>query len=256
MPIQSVNRAIAILNAFTIDDAQLGVTDLSRRLGLHKSTVHRLLASLEKGGLVERPPGTRKYRLGIRLIELAGTMLNSRNVPQVVRPYLHYLADTVEELTYLGFRDGDEVINVEQIPGPHLVQSVGWQGRRIPLHSTSAGKIFLASMSEEELEEFLAKGLPRMTDKTICDPTELQYELERVREQGYATSFEELEEGTNAIAVPITSSTGQTIAVIGVVGPSYRFTSERARSQLDITRSVAREVSHRLGNPLRVIQPI
>lgn len=250
MPIQSVNRAIAILNAFTIDDAQLGVTDLSRRLGLHKSTVHRLLASLEKGGLVERPPGTRKYRLGIRLIELAGTMLNSRNVPQVVRPYLHYLADTVEELTYLGFRDGDEVINVEQIPGPHLVQSVGWQGRRTPLYCTSAGKIFLASMSEEELEAFSTKSLERMTDKTICDPTELQYELERVREQGYATSFEELEEGTNAIAVPITNSNGRAIAAIGVVGPSYRFTPERARSQLDIIRSVAREVSHRLGSSL------
>jgi DNA-binding IclR family transcriptional regulator len=250
MPIQSVNRAIAILNAFTIDDAQLGVTDLSRRLGLHKSTVHRLLASLEKGGLVERPPGTRKYRLGIRLIELAGTMLNSRNVPQVVRPYLHYLADTVEELTYLGFRDGDEVINVEQIPGPHLVQSVGWQGRRTPLYCTSAGKIFLANMSKEELEAFSGKGLPRMTDKTICDPTELQYELERVREQGYATSFEELEEGTNAIAVPITNSNGRAIAAIGVVGPSYRFTPERARSQLDIIRSVAREVSHRLGSSL------
>jgi len=250
MPIQSVDRAIAILNAFSINEAQLGVTELSHRLGLHKSTVHRLLASLQKGGLVERDPRNRKYSLGIRLIELAGTMLNSRNVPQVVRPYLHYVADAVEELTYLAYRVGDDVLNVEQVPGPHLVQSVGWLGRRTPLHSTSAGKIFLAHMPEKELERILQKGLPRTGPRTITDPAELRYELERVREQGYATAFEELEEGTNALAVPITNPDNEVIAAIGVVGPSYRFTPERAMAHLDVIRSVAREVSHRLGNSL------
>ena len=250
MPIQSVNRAISILNAFSINEPQLGVTELSHRLGLHKSTVHRLLASLQKGGLVERDPRNRKYSLGIRLIELAGTMLNSRNVPQVVRPYLHYLADAAEELTYLAYLVGDEVLNVEQIPGPHLVQSVGWQGRRTPLHSTSAGKIFLAYMPEKELERVLEKGLPGTTSKTITDPADLRCELERVREQGYATSYEELEEGTNAIAVPITSPSDEVIAAIGVAGPSYRFTPERSMSHLDVIRSVAREISHRLGNSL------
>lgn len=250
MPIQSVDRAISILNAFSITDAQLGVTELSHRLGLHKSTVHRLLASLEKGGLVERDPRNRKYSLGIRLIELAGTMLNSRNVPQVVRPYLHYVADAVEELTYLAYLVRGEVLNVEQVPGPHLVQSVGWQGRRTPLHCTSAGKIFMAHMPEKELERVLQADLTRMTPKTITDPADLRYELERVREQGYATSFEELEEGTNALAVPISSPNDEVIAAIGVVGPSYRFTPERALSHLDVIRSVAREVSHRLGNSL------
>jgi IclR family acetate operon transcriptional repressor len=250
MPIQSVGRAISILNAFSITEAQLGVTELSHRLGLHKSTVHRLLASLEKGGLVERDPRNRKYSLGIRLIELAGTMLNSRNVPQVVRPYLHYVADAVEELTYLAYLVRGEVLNVEQVPGPHLVQSVGWQGRRTPLHCTSAGKIFMAHMPEKELESVLQAGLARLTPKTITDPADLRYELERVREQGYATSFEELEEGTNALAVPISSPNDEVIAAIGVVGPSYRFTPERALSHLDVIRSVAREVSHRLGNSL------
>jgi IclR family acetate operon transcriptional repressor len=250
MPIQSVDRAISILNAFSITEAQLGVTELSHRLGLHKSTVHRLLASLQKGGLVERDPRNRKYSLGIRLIELAGTMLNSRNVPQVVRPYLHYVADAVEELTYLAYLVRGEVLNVEQVPGPHLVQSVGWQGRRTPLHCTSAGKIFMAHMPEKELEKVLQAGLPRLTPKTITDPADLRYELERVREQGYATAFEELEEGTNALAVPISSPDNEVIAAIGVVGPSYRFTPERAISHLDVIRSVAREVSHRLGNSL------
>ena len=247
MPIQSVDRAIAIMKTFTIDEPELGVTELSDKLGLHKSTVHRLLASLSKGGLVERNPRNRKYSLGIGLIELAGTMLNSRNLPQIARPYLHHLADMVEELTYLGVRDGDEVLDIEQVPSPHLVQSVGWLGRRTPLHCTSTGKIFLAHMPEQELEQVLGKGLARMTPKTICDPSDLRHELEEVREQGFATAFEELEEGTNAIAVPITKTDGTAIAAMGVVGPSYRFTPEKAMSQLDIIKSIAREVSHRLG---------
>lgn len=250
MGIQSVDRAIAILEAFTIHDSELGVTEVSKRVGLHKSTVHRLLASLAKGGLIEHNRRSRKYRLGIRLIELAGTMLSSRKLPQVVRPYLHHLSDTLEELTYLGFRVGDEQVNVEQVPGPHLVQSVGWLGRRTPLHCTSTGKIFLAHMPEEELERILAKGLPRLTAKTITDATELRYELERVREQGFATDFEELEEGTNAIAVPIVNTEGEVIAAIGVAGPTYRFTAERAVSKLDIMKSVAREVAHRLGDSI------
>jgi IclR family acetate operon transcriptional repressor len=246
MPIQSVDRAVAILNAFSINEAQLGVTELSHRLGLHKSTVHRLLASLEKGGLVERNPRNRKYSLGIRLIELGGTMLHSRQLPQIARPYLHHLADTVEESTYLGVRDGNDVLNIDQVPGPHLVQSVGWLGRLAPIHCTSTGKIFLAHMPENELEQVLEKGLPRMTSKTITDPTRLRAELEKVCEQGYATALEEHEEGTNAIAAPITTSDGTVIAAISVVGPSFRFTSDKAVSKVDITRSVAREVSHRL----------
>jgi DNA-binding IclR family transcriptional regulator len=251
MPIQSVNRAIAILDAFSINEPELGVTELSHRLGLHKSTVHRLLASLKKGGLVERNPRNRKYSLGIRLIELGGTMLSSRKLPQTVRPYLHHLADTLEELTYLGVRDGYEVLDIDEVPGPQLVQSVGWLGRRTPLHCTSTGKIFLAHMPEDELKQVLERGLPRMTPRTICDATELRAELAHVRELGYGTAFEELEEGTNAIAVPLTKADGTVVAAIGVVGPSYRFTPEKAMSQLDIIRSAAREVSHRLGDSIR-----
>jgi IclR family acetate operon transcriptional repressor len=250
MPIQSVRRAVAIMNTFTIDEPELGVTELSNRLNLHKSTVHRLLASLEKGGLVERNPRNRKSSLGIRLIELAGTMLHSRKLPQLARPYLHHLADTVEESTYLGVRDGNDVLNIDQVPGPHLVQSIGWLGRLAPIHCTSTGKIFLAHMPENELEQVLEKGLSAITSKTITDASKLRAELEKVREQGYATALEEHEEGTNAIAAPITTSDGTVIAAIGVVGPSFRFTSDKALSRAEIIRSVAREVSHRLGDSI------
>lgn len=247
MPVQTVDRAIAVLNILNASQRELSLTEISDRLGLHKSTVHRLLASLEKGGLVSRPPGSRKYRLGIRLIELGNTVLNTRQLPQIVLPYLHYLSDTVEEITYLAVRDEAEVLNVVQVPSPHLIESVLWAGRA-PLHCTSTGKIFLAHMSEDELEPLLENGLPRVTERTISDPAELRRELERVREQGFATAFGEHEEHINAIAVPITNSDNKVIAAIGVVGPSHRFTPEKVMRFPNIIRSVAREASQRLSS--------
>jgi DNA-binding IclR family transcriptional regulator len=248
MPTQSVDRAIAVLKAYSVSEPVLGVTELSNRLGLHKSTVHRLLASLEIGGLVERDPRSRKYRLGMRLIELGNTVLGSRRLPQVVLPYLRYLADTVEEMSYMAVSGGDATLAVVQVPSPHLVQSVSWLARG-PLHATSSGKIFLSQMSEEELERLLAKGLPRLTPKTITDPAALRDELRRVREEGYATAFEEYEEGENAIATPIARADQKAIAAISLVGPTYRFTREKVMKSADVINGVAGTISRNLEPP-------
>ena len=245
MPVQSVDRAVAILDALMAEGDYLGVTELSNELGLHKSTVHRLLASLQKGGLVQRDPGTRKYRLGIHLVELGNAVLNSRGLPQVALPYLHYVADEVKEITYLAIREGDRIMNILQVPAPHLVQSVSWLGSG-SLHSTSTGKVFLAHMGDEEFQSYVRGGLAPMTDRTISDPGELEKEREQIRQRGYATSWEENQEGVNALAVPIWDSEDQVVAVMGVVGPSYRFTREKAIQAIEVMRGVAREIGKRL----------
>jgi len=247
MRVQSVDRAVAILREFSVDESLLGVTQLSERLDLHKSTVHRLLASLVQGGLVERDPRSRKYRLGIGLMELGYTAANSRKLLEIAQPYVRYLADKVEEVTYLAVRDKDEILNLLQVPGPQLVQSVSWLGRG-PLHCTATGKTFLAHMSEDELKAVLERGLSPLTEKTITDPSDLRRELERVREQRFATSFEEHQEGINALAAPITKpETDVVIAAVCAVGPTYRFTRDRAMSFADVVKSIAREISQQLG---------
>jgi DNA-binding IclR family transcriptional regulator len=245
MPVQSVDRAVAILNALCAKQDYLGVTELSNELGLHKSTVHRLLVSLQRGGLTERDPRTRKYRLGLRLVELGNAVLNSRGLPQIALPYLHYLADTLEEITYLAVRDDDRILNVLQVPGPQLVQSIGWIGGG-SLHATSTGKVFLAYMPADEQRSYLDKGLSRFTDKTITDADQLAAELEQVRERGYATSWGEEEQDVNAVAVPVEKAEEGVVAAIGVVGPSYRFTRDRALEAPEIMAGVAREVGRKL----------
>ncbi len=245
MPVQSVNRAAAILNELNVSRSDLGVTGLSERLDLHKSTVHRLLASLVEGGLVEQDPRSRKYRLGIRLVELGNTVLNTRSLPRVALPFLRYLSDAAEEVTYLAVREGDHIINILQVPGPQLLQSVNWLARG-PLHCTSTGKVFLADMPDDERKPLLEKELPRLTANTITDRTDLRHELERIREQGFATAFEEHQEGINAVAAPVTTFDGVVLAGLAIVGPSYRFRRERALSFTGVLRSVAREVSRQV----------
>jgi len=245
MATQSVDRAIAVLRAFTASEPVLGVTELGRKLGLHKSTVHRLLASLERGGLVDRDPGSRKYRLGIGLTELGYTVLSHRRLPHVVLPYLRYLADTLEEMSYLAVQIRDATLTVLQVPSPHMVQSVT-RFVRGPLYCTATGKAFLGRMTDAEVQNVVAKGLVRFTDRTITDPGALREEVQKVREQGYATAFEEYAVGENAVAVPIGAPGHDLRAAIGLVGPAFRFTATKATNSVDIMKSVGSQISRDL----------
>jgi len=246
--IQSVERAIAILTAFDIDKPELGVIELSKMLALHKSTVSRLLATLEKGGLVEQNPVTGKYRLGVTLIGLAGLVVALADVRKIARPLLRQLAEETQETVNLAVLDRGEVTNIEQmLPNKRQVKNIGWVGRRTPLHCVSTGKVLLAYQPEEEIDRIIAQGLLRCTDKTTTDPRRLREELVKVRQQGYATGLEELEEGLNAVAAPVRDHTGKVIAVISVSGPSYRVSPQKIPELVELVKQTAKQLSRQLG---------
>jgi DNA-binding IclR family transcriptional regulator len=248
MTVQSVEKAIEILFAFTENEPILGISDLSTKLDINRSTVHHLVQSLLPSGLIEQDPHSRKYRLGIRTIELGGRMLRSRNLSVVCQPYLHHVADQLRETTYLGVLDNGESLNIEQACGPHLVQHCGWQGRRTPFYCTSSGKVLVAYLSEEEQDQLISQSILRTyTPHTITDPKILLDELKQVRQQGFAISLGELEDHNNAVSVPIIiSQSRQVVASLGVVGPDYRFTESHCRDAVHFLKSVALEISSRL----------
>ena len=248
--IQSVDRAIAVLKVLGNTASDLGVTNLSQRLELPKSTVHRLLMALEQGGLVEQDPETGKYRLGIELVRLAGWVLMRMDLQQMARPHLHVLAKACKETVNLSIlTDDDKVINIASFPSPRMVLNVGWVGREMLPHSVSGGKVLLAYLPERRVERILATGLPRFTEKTVTDPIHLREELAEIRQRGYAVTREELEEGLSAVAAPIMNHEGHVIAVISVSGPSFRLTEERLVELAEMTCETARAVSHQLGWP-------
>jgi DNA-binding IclR family transcriptional regulator len=245
--IQSVQRAVAILKAFTKDRPELRVNELSRMLDLHKSTVSRLLSTLEQGGLVAQNPETGKFRLGVDLICLAGLVVTHRDVRMAAGPYLRQLAEISKETVNLAIKDGGQVVNVDHVPSPHVVKDLGWVGRRTELHCTSTGKVLLAHLPKDAIESHLTRELPSFTDRTITDPTQLRQELRKIREQGYAVVQEELEEGLNAIAAPIQDHRGRVIAAVSVSGPSYRVSPPRFPALAEAVKQAARSISRELG---------
>lgn len=246
--VQSVERAIAVLKSFSIENPERGVGEISRELGLHKSTISRLMMTLERGGLLTRDPESKRYRLGISLIGLAAQVVSFMDVREVARPFLRRLADDCQESVNLVVLDGQEVVNLEQfIPPKRQVKNIGRPGRRMCPHCTAAGKVLLAHLGEGELDEILCAGLPKFTSNTIVDAGELRQELVQVRAQGYAAVTEELERGLNAIAAPVYDHTGQVVAAASVAGPAYRLPADILAHLAAQLKQVTAQISAQLG---------
>jgi DNA-binding IclR family transcriptional regulator len=246
LPSRTVDKAIAILQQFTLDEPQLGVSELSRRLGLTRSTVHRLLASLRRGGLIEQNPSTHKYRLGRAAVELGYTAIYSDPLLVTALPYLYFLSEQVGETVYLGERRGHEVATVLHVLSPNSRQQMQWYNR-LPLHSSSSGKVLLAYSEESELVAVLEQGLPRHTEYTVTDPAALREELHRIRQQGFATDFEEYKLGANAISVPVADREGTVVLALAILGPAYTLTREKAMASLERLKAISREITLRVA---------
>lgn len=245
--VRSVDRAAALLLALGECAGETGVTELARRLGLHKSTASRLLATLEKRGLVEQDEENGKYRLGLAVIRLAEHAERTLDLRGIAMPELERLARVTHETTGLGVVDGDHLLTVAQADGPNLVAMSDWTGRVVPLHSSAAGKVLLASLPEREILRRVRRGLEKLTDRTIIGLEPLLEELARVRRRGFATGFGEYDPSFNAVAAPVHDSRGSVIAAVDVWGPSFRVTPRRVPELVGQVRETAGAVTARLG---------
>jgi IclR family acetate operon transcriptional repressor len=245
--VQSVGRAIRILELVAEHPGQLGVTDLGRRLGVHKATAFRLVTTLVQAGLLEKAPGADRYRLGFGLVRLATAALADLDLVRQARPILERLAEETQETVNLAVLDGLEVVNVDQVAGRHSVLNVNWVGRRTPVHCTSNGKVLVAHLPEDRWERILAGPLERRTPRTITDPEMLRVQLREARARGYAYTVEELEVGLNAVAAPV-HAPGGVVAAISVAGPAYRVTPERIPELAAAVTRAGAEASRRMGH--------
>lgn len=245
--IQSVSRALRILKFFSPDRPAWGVMEVARTMRLHKSTVSRLMATLEHEGFLESDPQTGKYRLGLQGVMLATSAAQSGDLRTLVQPAMKELSQATQETINLTVIQGAECVNLEQIPSPHRIKNMGWIGRRTPLHCTSTGKAMLAFMSPRERADLLPPRLQRYTARTITRRDHLIKELEKIRRLGYAVAREELEEGLTAVAAPILDREGKVVAALAVSGPSFRLPPERLLDAAARVVKAAARVSRRLG---------
>jgi IclR family transcriptional regulator, KDG regulon repressor len=247
--IQSVAHALDVLEQFFGDVDELGVTELSKRLKLHKNNVFRLLATLEARGYIEQNKATENYRLGIKCLLLGRRYIHHMGLVRQARPILQDLARKCRESAYVAILRRDGVVPLEAAePQDRAVRITPPVGITLPLHCTAAGKAHLAFDTEEQLRSTLPEHLKRFTESTIIDRTLLLEQLGGAARDGYAADYGEFLEEVNSVAVPIRDYTRSVVGSIAVAGPAYRIPKERIVTDLAPTLLEAGgEISRRLG---------
>jgi DNA-binding IclR family transcriptional regulator len=245
--VQAVEHAIDILECLAKTGGGLGVSEIARQTGLSKATVYHLLATLEGRRMVMREPASASYRLGWALYEMGIGVAQASEVSRMARPFLDRLAVHTGESVLLGVMDEDSVLYLDRGDAPSGFHMVAAAGGRSPLHSTASGKLLLAFAGEQEAERYLAGALASFTPNTITDPAALREQLAEIREQGYATCWQERELGLCSVAVPLRDHTGTAVASLTLAGPAGRLTQESVETHLEPLRAAAIEIDALLG---------
>lgn len=245
---QVLVKAMMLLEVL-LDGQPHSVSDLARRTQINRTTVHRLLATLEDFGLVQRDPETERIRLGLRFLEFARVLLEHSDLRRVASPYLRRLSEISGETAYLTMLEGDLVVYIDLVESPHAVRLQKQIGATAPLHCTAAGKALLAELDPRRVRTILARtGLPSRTNRTIRSIEALEEQLAAVRAKGYAVDLEEDQEGVCCVASAIREPSGPRAALV-IAGPAYRLTPDLLESLGAHTAEAAREVARQLGFP-------
>lgn len=251
MPIiQSLDRALQILDLFDEQTPELRITDMSSRMNLHKSTLHSLLKTLQMHGYIEQDEESGKYRLGLKLLERGQFLLQNMDIRTVAKKMLAELSRKTGQTTHLVIRDGREGVYIDKVEGEKAAIRYSRIGRRVPLHTSAVGKVLAAYMQPRELESLLSGyAFIRHTPSTIVDRETFLAEIGRVRENGYALDLEENEPGVRCAAAPIFDHTGKIAAAMSISTLVSAVDDDTLRGYADMLVQGAREVSGWMGYP-------
>lgn len=247
----SLVRGLAILSSFSEDEPLLGITDLAGKLELNKSTVHRYVHTLKTLGYLEQDEDTRKYRLGVRVMDLGVTVLGGMELRQVALPYLENLATTFGHTVNMSVLDQNEIIYVERVRTGKIGNFELHVGTRLPAYCTAMGKVLLAYLPAVELDRVLSTiVLEPRGPNTITAEADLRAELQQVVAQGYAINDEELAHGLRSVAAPVRSRRGEVVAAINMAVQASltsraELVEELAPALLETAHTISRKLGHR-----------
>lgn len=219
--VQSIERAFVLLRCLASGPA--GVTEIAERVGLPKSTVSRLLSTLESLGAVEQPSAGGRYQIGPAMADIAAATAPANTLLATGRPHLIELMQEIGEATGLSIATNLEVQYIDQVESQNAIQVRDWTGERAPLHVVPSGLVFLANGSDAQINEYLSRPLVPCTERTMTDPAALRARLAEIRRSNVVWVYEEFLEGMNSVASPIRDQHGTVIAAIHAHGPAYRF---------------------------------
>jgi len=245
--IQAVAHALDVLEQF-YGDGELGVTELSKRLKLHKNNVFRILATLESRSYIEQNRSTENYRLGTKCLQLGQTYIQHMGLLQQARPIMLDVVKACHESAYVTVMRKGKVVPLDMVESDQPVRIVSHIGENLPLHCTAAGKVHLAFEPDEEVQRSFPEGLQQYTACTITDRSQLLEQLKTVAASGYAVDNGEHLTDVRTVAVPIKDYTRTVVGSLAVSGPSYRIPPERIEKEIaPLVIKAGRELSSRLG---------
>jgi len=246
--IRSLNRALDILASFSADHYEYTIADLAKLLDLHKSTVHRLVATMVDRGIMQRNPQNGKYSLGLKIMELGTIVLNHIDIRKQSRIFLEKLSALYKETVHLVIMDKFEAIYIDKVEQPDAVVRYSHVGKRLPLYCTAVGKILLSGLDPDILEQVInSLDLAPRTDKTITCKEKLKESVRLARRQGFALDNEELEYGLRCIAAPIINHQGQIVAACSISGNPGRISDEQLKNLIADVRKTALNISINMG---------
>jgi DNA-binding IclR family transcriptional regulator len=247
--VQSVDRALDILESFDYQTGELGVTELAQKLHLPKNNIFRLLATLEVRGYIEQDKKSANYRLGMKPFEVANVFLHHLGFRRQARPIIEELVNQCDETAYLAILERSEVIYVLVQDTTQMVRVASFPGRRLPVYCTAAGKAQLAYESADRLDSILQhQPMRKLTENTITDPQVFREHLREVARLGFAVDNEEYESGVRCIAAPVRDYSRKVVASIGLSSPASRSSLERIECELaPLVKIAAIKLSERLG---------
>ncbi|APX89477.1 hypothetical protein BV394_06905 [Brevirhabdus pacifica] len=245
--LSSVTTAIHLLKTFSLEDQELGISELAKRLGVAKSTVHRLASALLDEGLLQQNPENGRYRLGVGLFSLGSQVRSRFDVVNASKKILNDLRERTQENVRLAVLEGQRAVFMHDFESPQTLRLKSGTGRQLPAFAVAEGLCLLSGMREPELERFLEAPRKPMTEKTITDAAEIRERVRRVKRQGYAIEDEECEIGTRCLAAPIYTSDGRVLAAVGVAGPRLRMKKSQFSKLAPVVIEAAETISQTMG---------
>jgi DNA-binding IclR family transcriptional regulator len=249
--LSSVTSALRLIKVFSAEEPELGISSMAKRLGLAKSTVHRLAVTLASEGFLEQNPENGRYRLGLSLFALGALVRRRMDVSNEARPLLGMLRDTTHEAVHLAILEQTSIMYLYNLESAQAIGIRSYIGARKPAFCTCEGRVLLAFGPQDLLDRVIEEGLVPRTPKTNTDPKALLKMLDEVRQTGYAIDDEESEAGMRGVAAPVRDISGRVIAAVGVAGPVQRLTKKDLRRLAPQVIDTADGVSMRLGYKLR-----
>lgn len=246
-PSETVIKTLALLDLFSANPTQTA-SEIAKNAQLPLSTAFRLLTTLANLNFVEIDPATRKYRLGLKLLELGHIVAQQLDLPSLALPILHDLMEKAGETSHLSIRDGNEGVFISKVETLQNIRLHTPLGRRVPLYAGASMKVLLAFQPQEEIENYLRQvSMRQLADNTITDPAKLLESLETIRRNGYAVSLSEQSQGAAGVAAPVRDHSGQVVAGITISGPEQRFTDEKVKFFAELVLEATASLSRKLG---------